>query len=113
MRKLRVAVAGFAAWLALDPLAAAAGSRYGSKVEQLPEGVGCYWHVGHLFCSRWCYVEIDGFRYCQRRMRDAASQAPAVLLYDFEPRRYDRIRRGPVVLDDAAARAPGRDRPIK
>jgi hypothetical protein len=35
-----------------------------------------------------------------------------VLLYDFEPRRYDRIRRGPVVLDDGSPRPPPRPRPI-
>lgn len=54
--------------------------------EQLPvimatpsagEGIGCYWERGRQFCSRYCYVEVDGRRYCTERARDAHSQAPA------------------------------------
>lgn len=41
------------------------------------EGVGCYWDRGRQYCSRYCYVEIDGRRYCRERARDAHSQAPA------------------------------------
>jgi hypothetical protein len=103
MRKLGPATAGVLAWL-LVALPAEAGSRYGARTEQLPEGVGCYWYRGQLYCNRYCYWEIDGYRYCQRRLGEAISQAPPMLLFDFEPRRYDRIRRGPVVLDDAEPR---------
>jgi len=39
-------------------------------------GVGCYWHRGHQYCNRYCYREIDGHHYCQRRLRDAGTQAP-------------------------------------
>lgn len=39
-------------------------------------GVGCYWHRGHHYCNRYCYREIDGYRYCQPRLRDAGTQAP-------------------------------------
>jgi hypothetical protein len=39
-------------------------------------GVGCYWFHGHHYCSRYCYLEIDGYYYCQRRLFDAGSQAP-------------------------------------
>jgi hypothetical protein len=112
MRMLGPAGAGLLAWLSLLPLPAEAGSSYGARIEQLPEGQGCYWFHGHLYCSRYCYWEIDGYRYCQRRLDNAVSQAPPVLLYDFEPRRYDRIRRGPVVLDEGPPRPPRLPRPI-
>jgi len=46
---------------------------------QVPQGVGCYWFRGNLNCSRYCYWEIDGYRYCTRRLRDAYSQAPEVV----------------------------------
>jgi hypothetical protein len=45
-----------------------------------PQGVGCYWYRGVQYCSRYCYWEIDGYRYCQRRARDAVSQAPYPLI---------------------------------
>jgi hypothetical protein len=112
MRMLGPAGAGLLAWLSLLALPAEAGSSYGARIEQLPEGQGCYWFGGHLYCSRYCYWEIDGYRYCHPRLGSATSQAPPVLLYDFEPRRYDRIRRGPVVLDDGSPRPPPRPRPI-
>ena len=105
MRLLGPAAAGLLAWLSLLALPAeAGGSRYGARIEQLPEGQGCYWYGGQLYCNRYCYWEIDGYRFCQRRLDTAISQAPPLLLYDFEPRRYDRIRRGPVVLDDRPRR---------
>jgi hypothetical protein len=113
MRLLGSATVGLLAWLLLAPLPAEAGSRYGAKIDQLPEGVGCYWHRGQLFCSRYCYWEIDGYRYCQRRVRDAISQAPPLLLFDFEPRQYDRIRRGPIVLDEPVNGSRSRYRPVK
>jgi hypothetical protein len=112
MRMLGPAGAGLLACLSLLALPAAAGeggSSFGGRIEQLPEGQGCYWFGGQLYCSRYCYWEIDGYRYCHRRLGAAISQAPPVLLYDFEPRRYDRIRRGPVVLDDGPP--PRRPRP--
>jgi hypothetical protein len=105
MRLLEPAAAGLLAWLSLLALPAeAGGSRYGARIEQLPEGQGCYWYRGQLYCSRYCYWEIDGYRFCHPRLGRAISQAPPLLLYDFEPRRYDRIRRGPVVLDDGPPR---------
>jgi len=112
MRSSGVAVVGLLGGLWLGALPAAAGSSYGARIEQLPEGVGCYWYHGQHYCSRYCYWEVDGYRFCQRRLEEAISQAPPVLLYEFEPRRYDRIRRGPVVLDDGAPpRAGGRPGP--
>ena len=41
-----------------------------------PEGMGCYWERGRLYCSRYCYIEIDGRRFCRERSREAYSQAP-------------------------------------
>jgi len=43
---------------------------------QVPQGVGCYWFRGNLNCSRYCYWEVDGYRYCTRGLRHAHSQAP-------------------------------------
>lgn len=39
-------------------------------------GIGCYWHRGRHHCSRYCYLEVDGKRYCTSREREAVSQAP-------------------------------------
>lgn len=46
------------------------------------EGVGCYWMRGRLHCARYCYIEVDGRRYCRERKRLAHPQAPVDL---FEP----------------------------
>ena len=42
-----------------------------------PEGIGCYWKLGRRFCSRYCYWEVDGRRYCHIREREAYPQGPA------------------------------------
>jgi hypothetical protein len=47
-----------------------------------PEGVGCYWERGRMFCSRYCYVEVDGHRFCRHRPHEAHSQAP---VYELPP----------------------------
>ncbi len=46
------------------------------EAPQGPEGIGCYWERGRQYCSRYCYVEVDGRRYCRERARDAHAQAP-------------------------------------
>jgi hypothetical protein len=56
-------------------------------VVQVPQGVGCYWYRGRLNCSRYCYWEIDGTRYCTRRLREAESQAPMLLHGETPPYR--------------------------
>ena len=58
---------------------------------QVPQGVGCYWFRGNLNCSRYCYWEIDGNRYCTRRLRNAHSQAPDVVVGGYPP--YEPHRR--------------------
>jgi hypothetical protein len=36
---------------------------------------GCYWHRGERYCSRYCYIEVNGRRYCHKRRREAVPQA--------------------------------------
>lgn len=70
------------------PTASEAGGRYRVPYSMHqgggPEGRGCYWFRQRLYCSRYCYVEIDGRRYCQERARWAYPQAP--YYDDVEPR---------------------------
>lgn len=40
------------------------------------EAIGCYWKNQRVWCSRYCYWEINGQRYCHEREREAHSQAP-------------------------------------
>jgi hypothetical protein len=42
-------------------------------------GVGCYWYRGRHYCNRYCYREVDGYWFCQPRLRDAGSQAPPLM----------------------------------
>jgi hypothetical protein len=51
-------------------------TRHAAPEFDAPVGVGCYFHRQRLYCARWCYLEIDGHRYCTERQRDAYSQAP-------------------------------------
>ncbi len=71
------------AWLItfglLMPDAAAAGPRYQPylappTVASGPEGVGCVWYRQRLDCSRYCYWEVNGRRYCRERERGAHAQ---------------------------------------
>lgn len=39
------------------------------------EAQGCYFYRGRRWCGRYCYYEINGKRYCQRREREAVPQA--------------------------------------
>ncbi len=51
-------------------------------------GMGCYWFRGHHYCSRYCYLEIDGYTYCHRNLHDAGSQAPPPVLVVPPPHGY-------------------------
>jgi hypothetical protein len=42
------------------------------------EARGCYYYRGRRYCGAYCYWEVNGKRYCQRRERDAYSQAPVI-----------------------------------
>ena len=44
-----------------------------------PEAKGCYFSRGEMFCGRYCYIEINGKRYCQVRERDAYPQGETYL----------------------------------
>ena len=59
-------------------------------IVELPptEGRGCYYDRGEEYCGSYCYWEINGKRYCQRRLRDAHSQAGPEHFYIAEPRPY-------------------------
>ena len=35
---------------------------------------GCYWRGGVRYCSQYCYLEINGKRYCHKRERVAVPQ---------------------------------------
>lgn len=56
-------------------------------VAELPptEARGCYFYRGRRYCGAYCYWEVNGKRYCQRRERDAHSQAPLVEDFDYGP----------------------------
>jgi hypothetical protein len=43
---------------------------------------------GEHFCNRYCYLEVDGYYYCQRRLHPAGSQAPPPVVVARPPRRY-------------------------
>ncbi len=72
---------------------ASAQSRRPYAIVELPpaEARGCYYDRGEEFCGSYCYWEINGKRYCQRRLRDAHSQAGPQHYYYAEPRpgRYE------------------------
>lgn len=36
--------------------------------------VGCYYHRGRRFCSRYCYIEVNGLEYCHDRQSEAFPQ---------------------------------------
>lgn len=93
MHSLRIAFSGLAltftlavaATLTAVPASAAdfyGGSTkdYGTRAER-PVGPrattahGCYYFRGRRHCSRYCYWEYNGHRYCQERARYAYPQA--------------------------------------
>ena len=57
---------------------AEAGSPWRSRDRegQEAQGIGCYWMHERLYCARYCYIGIDGRRYCRERKRLARPQAP-------------------------------------
>jgi hypothetical protein len=58
-----------------------AGQRGEAPYYQIPpatEAGGCYYYRGREYCGRYCYVEFNGKRYCQRFQRDAHPQMPII-----------------------------------
>ncbi len=50
---------------------------------------GCYWRRGERHCSRYCYWEVDGYRYCTDKERYARPQGdPWFAAYPPEPPIY-------------------------
>ena len=75
------------ALLQLGASASAQGRRPRVIVELPPtEARGCYYDRGEEFCGSYCYWEVNGKRYCQRRLRDAHSQAGPEHFFYAEPR---------------------------
>jgi hypothetical protein len=64
-----IAMAGFAAASAADAHRLARPYYWDG-----PEASGCYFSRGEMFCGRYCYIEINGKRYCQQRERNAYPQ---------------------------------------
>jgi len=83
MRRIaRLSVAAVLASAAfLAPAGSDAQSRHRARPMPQPwdvfvsEGRGCYWAHGAMTCSRFCYQEVDGRRYCNARSRHAFPQA--------------------------------------
>jgi hypothetical protein len=73
MRKLLLAITTLQALVALASSGFA--QPYGQR-EAGVHGVGCYWHRERHYCNRYCYREVDGYTFCQPRLRNAGSQAP-------------------------------------
>jgi hypothetical protein len=64
------------------------------------EAVGCYWDRGRQFCGHYCYWEVNGRRYCQRREEIAVPQGAWIDDYVLDEGRstayrrpYSRVRR--------------------
>lgn len=87
MRHLLLAVTALLVSSAASAEAGGYGDRYSyPRVTQVPQGVGCYWYRGRLNCNRYCYWEVDGNRFCTRRLGEAESQAPeAFAIEDVAP----------------------------
>lgn len=92
-------VLALAAWI-LAPFAVAA-----HESEPLPqrhpvskpippgESVGCYWIRGRQYCGHYCYWEVNGRRYCQKRWERATPQGAYIEEYPLEERRSTYYRR--------------------
>jgi hypothetical protein len=78
----------------------AGGEWYGGRDDGLADGgptsyaKGCYWRRGVRYCSSYCYLEIDGNRYCNRRESEAVPQGDPYRVERptvedvYRPRRY-------------------------
>jgi hypothetical protein len=66
------------------PTAARASDHYPVMIgDPGPEAAGCYFSRGRMYCGRYCYWEINGKRYCQRRERDAHPQGDVYIEESF------------------------------
>jgi hypothetical protein len=74
MTKLVMAATALSVLLLALPARAHQVSHIDVIEEPGPEASGCYFSRGQMYCGRYCYVEINGKRYCQPRARDAYPQ---------------------------------------
>jgi hypothetical protein len=58
-----------------------------------PEASGCYFSRGEKFCGRYCYIEINGKRYCQPRERNAYPQGEVYIEDSIVPLQRSHHRR--------------------
>jgi hypothetical protein len=87
MRSAVVAMAMAAALLGFG--AAARAQHYEPAVPPgAVYGVGCYWFRAKQYCNRYCYLEVDGYYFCHRRLEVAGSQAPRPVVVVRPPYRY-------------------------
>lgn len=57
------------------------------------EAVGCYWDRGRQFCGHYCYWEVNGRRYCQKREEIALPQGAWIDGYVLDEGRSTAYRR--------------------
>jgi hypothetical protein len=52
------------------------GGKDGFAADEAPlfYAKGCYWRRGTRYCSSYCYIEINGKHYCNRRESEAVPQ---------------------------------------
>lgn len=106
---------------AIATLAAAtaeAGPRRGSPIPRpddvfVAEGKGCTWFKGEMSCPRFCYLEVDGRRYCHERSAQAFPQHLGYYwsqMYGGDPRRWrPRVEVDPDYRGRRWINAPRRD----
>lgn len=58
------------------------------------QALGCYWYRQRQYCGRYCYVEVNGQRYCREREREAFPQAPVDTILDGQPLWGPRMKLG-------------------
>lgn len=77
VRRFTVArIAGAAVALVCLTAAAEAGGKMRAEYGRpAVYAEGCYWDRGERYCSRYCYIEVNGHRYCHQRRREAVPQA--------------------------------------
>lgn len=82
-RRLTAAICGLMALLGWSMAAEAGGDPRGMDMDRrrptacqpVVYAQGCYWRRGERYCSRYCYIEVNGKRYCSQRQREAVPQA--------------------------------------
>jgi hypothetical protein len=53
-------------------------------------GVGCHWFGGHRYCSRYCYLEVDGYYYLPTATERCRLAGRPLVIVDPPPSRHAR-----------------------